>query len=262
MMQPLALLLRYRKVLAAVTRVELSKRYSGSLLGKVWVVLYPVLLLAMYLFVYVAVFRIQFPGSGPMDYVIYVFCGLIPYIGLMEALTSGCVAIKQNINLIKNVMLPIELIPVRYVLMGMATQAVGLSMLLVLVIGNGNVGWGLIALPLVFALQVLWLIGVVWIVSPLGVALPDTSHFVNLFVLFLMFVSPIGFRPDMVPEALRLTLYFNPVFYLAETYRASLIRGYPVSWPTVAAYAGICIVTFIAGNRFFRRFKNVLVDYE
>lgn len=262
MLQPLALLLRYRKILVAVTRVELGKRYSGSLLGKAWVVLYPILLLLMYLFVYVAIFQIRFPGSGPMDYVIYVFCGLIPYIGFMEAATSGCVAIKQNINLIKNVMLPIELIPVRYVIMGMATQAVGLLMLLLLVIANGQPGWSLLALPLIFVLQLLWLIGLVWIISPLGVALPDTSHFVSLFVLFLMFVSPIGFRPDMVPEALRLTLYVNPIYYMAEAYRASLIDGYAVSWLTLAVYAAVCILTFVVGNRFFRRFKSVLVDYE
>src|SRR2546422_11023928 len=103
LVRPVHLIFKYRAILTAVTRVEFAKRYSGSLLGKLWVVLYPILLLSMYLFVYVVVFGMRFPGASRLDYVIYVFCGLIPYIGFMEAVTSGCVAIKQNIHLIKNV---------------------------------------------------------------------------------------------------------------------------------------------------------------
>src|SRR5262245_66555054 len=113
--KPLQLIFQYRHILAAITRVEFGKRYSGSILGKLWVVLYPVLFLSMYLFVYAGVFGMQFKEGGRLDYVIYVFCGLIPFIGFMEAVTSGSLAIKQNIHLIKNVMLPIELIPLRYV---------------------------------------------------------------------------------------------------------------------------------------------------
>src|SRR5689334_10226946 len=125
--KPFQLLARYRKILAAVTRVELAKKYSGSAFGKLWLVLYPALLLSMYLFVYSVVFGMQFPNSSRLEYVIYVFCGLIPYIGFMEAVTSGCVSIKQNIHLVKNVMLPIELIPVRYVLTSAATEVISLG---------------------------------------------------------------------------------------------------------------------------------------
>src|SRR5262245_35059979 len=102
----LALLINYRKILSAITQVELAKRYSGSIMGKVWIVLYPILLLCIYLFVYMAVFQMTFPGSSRLDYVLYVFAALIPFIGFMESVTSGCVALKQNMHLIKNVMLP------------------------------------------------------------------------------------------------------------------------------------------------------------
>src|SRR5262249_17510323 len=195
---PFHLLARYRKILGSVTRVEFAKKYSGSALGKVWILLYPALLLLMYLFVYMVVFGLRFPGSSSMDYVIYVFCGLIPYIAFMEAVTSGCVAIKQNIHLVKNVMLPIELIPVRYVLMSMITEVIGLALLLGLITLNGSLGWRLIGLPVAVALQTLMLAGILWFLSPLGVALPDTGYFVNLVVLLLMFVSPFGFNSHIV----------------------------------------------------------------
>jgi len=242
--------------------VEFGKKYSGSVLGKMWLLLYPMLLLSMYLFVYTLVFRIQFPGSSRMDYVIYVFCGLIPYIGFMEAVTSGAVAIKQNIHLIKNVMLPIELIPVRYVLMSMITELISLTLLLGLIIWNGSLTWRLIALPFAVLLQAAMLSGLLWFIAPLGAALPDTSYFVNLAVLFLMFISPIGFRPDMVPAVFRFALYLNPIYYMTEIYRGTLIPGYSVSSFIIFVYVATSIAMFFAGSAFFRRFKSVIADYE
>jgi hypothetical protein len=100
---------RYRRMLTAITRIELAKRHAGSVLGMTWVVLQPALLLSVYVFVYMVVLRMRFEGFSRFDYVLYVFCGLVPYLRFMEALTTA-LSIKQNIHLVKNVMLPIELI--------------------------------------------------------------------------------------------------------------------------------------------------------
>src|SRR6185295_15489241 len=112
----IGIIYRYRRMLVAITRVELAKRHAGSILGITWVVLQPALLLSVYIFVYMVVLRMRFEGFSRFDYVLYVFCGLVPYLGFMEALTTGALSIKQNIHLVKNVMLPIELIPVRSVI--------------------------------------------------------------------------------------------------------------------------------------------------
>jgi len=259
---PLHLIFKYRKILMSVARVEFAKRYSGSLFGRFWVLLYPTLLLSMYLFVYVAVFQMRFSDASPIDYAIYVFCGLIPYIGFMEAVTSGCTAIKQNIHLVRNVMLPIELIPLRYVLMSIITEVIGLGLLIALAAWNGSLSWNLIGLPFVVVIQTMLLAGIVWFISPLAMVLPDTSYFVNLFVMLLMFVSPIGFRPDMVHGLFRLALYLNPVFYMTEVFRGAVISGHSISAPVIATYIVISAILFFAGSAFFRRIKNVLADYE
>ena len=259
---PLRLISRHRKVLAAVTRVEIAKKYSGSALGTAWLVLYPFLLLSMYVFVYSVVYGMQFPGGSRMNYVIYVFSGLIPYIGFMEAVTAGSVALKQNMHLIKNVMLPIELIPVRYVLVSLVTELISLCLLLGLLVGNGSIGWKLIGLPFALLLQLLFLAGLLWFLAPIGVALPDMIHFVNLLVLFLMFVSPIGFRPDMVPAVFRFMLYFNPIYYMTEVYRGILIPGHPLPPYILLIYSSFTILLFFLGSAFFRKFKRVIADYE
>ena len=256
------LIYRYRRLLASITRVELKKRHAGSVLGLAWVVLQPALLLSVYLFVYMVVFPYRFPGFSRMDYVLYVFCGLVPYLGFMEALTTGALSIRQNIHLVKNVMLPIELIPVRGVIVGMASQFVSIALVLLLVAANWGLSWHILWLPVVVALQVMWLVGLTWVLASLTVALPDITYFINLFVFLLMFLSPIGFKPDMLPKGFVWILYLNPIYYMTEMYRDSMLNGH---WPPPsvgAIYVLMCLATFALGGAFFERFKSVLADYE
>jgi lipopolysaccharide transport system permease protein len=253
---------RYRHLLASITRVELGKRHAGSVLGMSWVVLQPALLLSVYLFIYMVVFPVKLQNFSEFEFVLYVFCGLVPYLGFMEALTTGALSIKQNIHLVKNVMLPIELIPVRAVLVGMASQFVSIAFVLLLVAGSRELTWHVLWLPAVVLLQMMWLVGLVWILSSITVALPDVTYFVNLFVFMLMFLSPIGYRPEAVPQKFRWVIHFNPIYYLTEMYRDSMLNG---RWPrpsVMAVYGVMCLATFALGSAFFERFKGVLADYE
>lgn len=250
------------RLLVAITRVELSKKYAGSVLGASWLVLQPALLLSVYIFVYQYVFKVRFPGFSGFDYLVYVLTGLVPYMGSIEAITSGAVSIKQNIHLVKNVMLPIELVPVRAVLVAAATQAVGLVVVLLLAAVNGDANPFWLLLPIIWALQLITLFGIVWMLSSIAVAIPDISHFISLFLFLLMWVSPIGFTPEMVPPALGAVLYLNPVYYLLEMYRDSILVGRLPPASHVAAFVGIAVTTFAIGATFFRAFRGALLDYE
>jgi len=257
-----AIIYRYRRMLAAITRVELAKRHAGSLLGVAWVVLQPALLLSVYLFVYMVVMRMRFEGFSRFDYVLYVFCGLVPYLGFMEALTTGALSIKQNINLVKNVMLPIELIPIRSVIVGMASQFVSIALVLLLVAADRSLSWRVVLLPAVVILQVMWLAGLTWVLSSITVALPDITYFVNLFVFLLMFLSPIGYRPDMVPQGFGWIIYLNPIYYMTEMYRGTMLNSVAVTRLVAVVYVSMCVATFALGSAFFERFRGVLTDYE
>jgi len=255
------IIVRNRRLLASITRVELAKRYAGSVLGMAWVVLQPALLLSVYLFVYMVVFPNRDKNFSQFDFVLYVFCGLVPYLGFMEAFTTGGLSIKQNIHLVKNVMLPIELIPVRTVLVGMASQFVSIGVVLVMAAGARVLSWHVVWLPVIVLLQVMWLIGLTWILASITVALPDITYFVNLFIFLLMFLSPIGWRPGDL-KVFTWILKVNPIFYLTEVYRGSILHASRPSLTVVGVYVVMCVVTFAMGGAFFERFKGVLTDYE
>jgi lipopolysaccharide transport system permease protein len=257
------IILRYRRLLAAITRVELAKRHAGSILGMAWVVLQPLLLLSVYLFVYMVVFPVKLSNFGKIDFTIYVFCGLVPYLGFMEALTTGGLSIKQNMHLVKNVMLPIELIPVRAVLVGMASQFVSIGIVLILAGGIGILSWNAAWLPVIVLLQMMWLVGLTWILASLTVALPDITYFVNLLVFLLAFISPIAYRPDtLAGSGFGWITTINPIFYLTAVYRGSILHANTPSFAVIGVYVVMCVATFAIGGAFFERFRGVLTDYE
>ena len=251
-----------RQILLTVTKLEIQKKYSGTIIGKLWVPLYPLLLLSIYLFVYMVIFRVRFPGYSEFGYTLYVFAGLIPYIGMSDALTSSCLSIKQNMHLIKNVMLPIDLVPIRTVFVSMVGVLVSLSILIMLVAFAGELSLKITLFPIVFILQVMFLIGLALFLSSIALVVPDIANFVNLSMLLFMFISPIGYKPEMVPERFSAIVFLNPVHYLAEAFRMTLLRTHEFNGVNFTIFCLICILCFAFGAAFFRKFKGFLLDHE
>jgi lipopolysaccharide transport system permease protein len=256
------LIARYAPLLVTTTRLELAKRYAGSLLGLSWFVLQPLLLLGAYLFVYLVVFRVRFPGFSQLDYVLYVFCGLVPYLGFMEGLTSGTLAIRQNMHLVKNVMLPVELLPVRNVLVATAGQVIALGIVLVLVAWNGMLGVSALLVPVHVVVQFVFVVGLALMLSAIAVIIPDVSYVLNIVLFLLMFLSPIGFRPEMVPQEFQFVVQLNPMSYMIAVYRDSIIFAQLPALATWGVFVALAIVSFVAGSVFFRLFRGVLLDLE
>jgi lipopolysaccharide transport system permease protein len=164
---------------------------------------------------------------------------------------------------VRNILFPVELLPVRAVMVGLATQMVATLLLIILSAVDLRLSPRALFLPLIIVGQILFLWGVAWILSLIAVVLPDIAYFVNLSLTFLIFISPIGFRPEMVPEALRFVLYLNPLTYLINAYRACLFENtgpwtdaFP--WPVLL----MGLLFFIAGAAFFERLRDALLADE
>ena len=215
--------------------------------GRSWLFLQPALLLSVYLFVYLVVFKVRFPGFSRLDYVLYVFAALVPYLGVIEG-TNARGAVDQAEHAPRQERDAADRAgpgahrPGRD---GGECLALVLVILLCAAEGILSPSWWL---PLALLLQVVVLVGLAWILSSLGVALPDISYFVNLFMFLLMFVSPIAFEPSMVPEPLRFVVYVNPVFYLIETFRDCLLFGRLIDPRVWAIQAALSLGVFALGS--------------
>ncbi|MFN0302857.1 MAG: ABC transporter permease [Burkholderiales bacterium] len=253
---------RHRTVLIATLFIELRKRYAGSTIGAAWLVLHPILLLSVYLFVFLVVFRVRFPGYSDFGYVLYVFTGLVPYLGLSEAISTGSLSIKANAHLVRNVMLPIELIPVRTVATSLAMQFAALGVVIVLAAAGGELTPKIVALPVVLALQFLMVLGIVLAISAIAVFVQDIAYFINLALILLMFVSPIGFRPEMLPIEWHFLLWINPLHYMTDAFRFSLLASHQADPRALVGFGVLAVSLFAMGGALFLRLRSALIDYE
>jgi lipopolysaccharide transport system permease protein len=258
----LANLRRSWHVLWTLTVIECRRKYAGSILGMLWYPLYSMLVLGSYCFLYLVVFRIRYRELGTYDFVLFVFSGLIPYLGFSEAVSTGLGSVKANLALLRNAVFPIELVPVKHVLAAMVGLLSSLALLLAMILPTPYRGWHLLYLPVPLLDLLLFTIGIIWILAAGAVVVPDIAQLVNIALLLFMFLSPIGFSIDLVPPRARALVFFNPLSYLIEAFRYALIgvRVTPIWFDGVFLVAALFLAA-IAGS-FFRRMSPVFSDYE
>lgn len=255
------LLLDRLPLLVRVTRDDVRARYAGSTLGFAWFVLSPLLVLSVYAAVYLVVFRVRVEGLGPAEYVLFVFAGLVPFLATGEALSLGVPSVVANRGVIHGTVFPIDLIPARAVLSAQGVMAVGLAIVLVGSVALGRLRWTAALVPLLWLLQALFLLGVVWLLSLLNVVLRDLQNAVTLLLMLLLVASPIAYTPDMVPSRLRPLLAVNPLAWFITAWQDVLVLGRFPSLTHGLALVVLSVATFRFGGFFFGRVKRMWIDY-
>ena len=248
-------------MLLRTTRSDLAARYAGSVLGVGWIVLGPGLILALYAVIYAAVFRVRVPTLSTAEFVLFLFCGLVPFLATAEALARSVSAVVTNKAVLSNTIYPIDLTPVNAVLVSAVTFVVGFGAIIVTGLIVGALHMTTFLLPVVALLQLLGLIGVGWIVSILNVVFRDFQNLVTVVMMALLIASPIAFTPDQVPATVKPLILLNPFAYYVRAYQDVVILGVvPSVWHWLALLV-ISLGAFALGSWAFSRAKRVIVDY-
>ena len=249
------------RLLCRITRSELTSRYAGSIFGLGWAVLTPLMMLAIYAVVYLLIFRVRVPGLTPARYVLLIFSGLVPFLMTSEALGSGVVSVVANKAVLSNTVFPIDLAPAKAVLLSQVTMVVGLAVILVASIAMRTLPWTIVFLPAIWALHVLALTGLLWILALINLVFRDLPNLINLLLMMIMILSPIAYTPEMVPESLRPLLALNPMAQFIIAYQSTMILGRFPGLTNLLIVTSLSIGLFGIGGYFFARSKPVFIDY-
>jgi len=255
------LLLSHGGVLWRVTRNELSARYAGSLMGTGWLIVQPLVVLVTYAVVYMYVFRVRVEGLSPLGYVLYVYAGLAPFLMTAEALSAGVTSVLSGKFVLGSGDFPLDLVPVKAVLMSQGSMFVGFALVVSGGLVTGTLTWTVLLFPFLWALYVMGLIGLAWILSLVYLVFRDLPYVIGLVLLVVMIASPIAYTPDMVPPALRPLIVMNPFAYVVTACQQILVAGrFPGTMHAIVLIGG-SLGLFAAGGWFFSRAKGVLLDY-
>lgn len=259
--QPLSLLVRHRRLIFRTVQTEVRQKYAGSILGSVWYFLLPALLLAAYVLLYLLILRVKPAGLTPAVYIVYLFSGLIPYLGISEGLAAGVNALVTNRSLLKTTVFPPELIPVRAVLASQMSFAAGMVVMLTLAtfVGLGSASW-ILLLPIVL-LQMLLLFGLAWILSLLNLLVRDISHAIMFALTVMLLLSPVTFVVDGMQGSTKLIVWMNPLTYFVHSYQSIVVHGRLPQWPVLAVLTTLSLGIFYLGFIAFSRLKTQFADH-
>lgn len=217
--------------------------------------------MAFYSLVYLVIFRVRPTTMTEHEYVLYILSGLIPFLGLSEALTSGTGSLTLNKAVLLNTVFPSELVPVRAVLVSQATTAVGLALTLIVAFLMGKLSWTMLLVPVVWLLQVMFMIGAVWILALTSLVFRDIQQSLTFVMMTLMVVTPIAYTMDMVPRTLRAVVYINPLSYFVFSFHQLIVFGSTPSIAMVAVMVALALLSYGGGFYVFQRAKKVFFDY-
>ena len=258
---PYLSLYRYRDVLLRTLRSEFRLKYAGSAVGTGWYLLAPLLLMALYAVVYLAIFKVRPASMTPADYVVYVFSGLIPFLGFSESLASGSAALARNKAVLLSTVFPPELAPLRAVFVSQGAAAVGLALTVTLAVGLGKLSPALVLLPVVWLALGLFVSGIVWILALASLVIRDIQPALAIATVALLIASPIGYTPDMVPRALAPLLYVNPLSFFVIGFQDIIVFGRAPDPVILATALLLGVMSFSFGYWVFQKAKRVFFDY-
>jgi lipopolysaccharide transport system permease protein len=261
MADPFLMVVRYRRLLISAVINEVRQRYAGLVAGMVWAVLWPLVFMMLYAIIYVGILRIRPVGLTPAEYVLYMFAGLIPLVGFVEALNAGTGSLSANRAVLLNTVFPAELVPVRAVLAGHATTSIGLAIVICGAVGLGKLSPTLLAVPVLLLFQVMFVIGVTWLLALVNLALRDIQQFLAFAAMILLIVSPVSYTPDMVPSPLAFVIYLNPFSYFVVAFHDLVVFSRVPGPGVIVACAVLGIGSFCVGHSIFRRVKPIFLDY-
>ena len=255
---------RNRSLIKSLVKREVIGRYRGSFIGILWSFFNPLFMLAIYTFVFGVVFKSRWSsGSGSQtEFALVLFAGLIVFNFFSECVNRSPMLILSNVNYVKRVVFPLEILP--WVALGSAAFHAVVSWsvwLIAYLILFGVPHITVIFLPLVMLPLMFLIMGFTWWLASLGVYLRDVSQFVGIIVTVLMFLSPIFYPASALPEGLfRNFLSMNPLTTIVEQVRDVMYWGKTPDWTMWAFVSLIGLIIAWLGFAWFQKTRKGFAD--
>lgn len=253
-----------RQLILQMTRREVVGRYKGSVMGLAWSFFNPVFMLAVYTFVFSVVFKSRWgvdTGESQGQFAVVLFVGMIVHGLFAEVLNRSPSLIISNVNYVKKVVFPLEILPV--IAMGTALFHGLISVAVLLsafALFNGYLPWTAVLAPLVLLPLVILTVGFAWMLASLGVFLRDVGQTIGIVTLVMMFLAPVFYPVTAVPEEFRSMIMVNPLTFIIEQARNVLVWGRMPDLTGLVVYLLVAAAVAWMGYVWFQKTRKGFAD--
>jgi len=255
---------QHRQLIKQMAWREVIGRYKGSIMGIFWSFIHPVLMLTVYTFVFSVVFKAKWGGGeeeSKTAFALILFVGLIMHGLLAEVLNRAPNLILSNVNYVKKVVFPLEILPVISLVSALFHTLISLFVLLIAFASiNGYLPWTVLLIPLVILPLVTLILGLAWIFAALGVFIRDIGQTIGIVTTVMMFMAPVFFPLSALPEKYHPYILANPLTFIIEQAREVLIFGHLPNWAGLAIFMTIATIITWAGYSLFQKTRKGFAD--
>jgi lipopolysaccharide transport system permease protein len=252
----------YRELLASFVIRDLISKYKATFIGFFWNVINPLVMLALYTFIFSVVLKVKFGTIGTTsNFALYLFGGMVPWIAFSESVEKASGIIITHHNLVKKTVFPLEILPCYTVISGVVTEFIGLGILLIAtLIMVKHLTLHVLFLPLLVLLQVLFTLGLAFFFASFCVFFRDVMHVVRVMLIAWMFLTPIMYPVTLFPERIRFLVWINPMAVLVSMFRNAVLDGTMPAFWKLGVFSAWALLVFYAGLFFFRKTKWEFAD--
>ena len=256
---------RKRWLLGYFIHRQVTRSYRRSYLGLVWAILGPLVWVFFLALIFSNVIGIKnraVEGDPTLNFGLFLYCGLLPFLTFSEALNKGLNSIRSNSGLVQKVVFPLEILPFTNAIASMVDKVFGFGALLIMLLLFGRtLHPTLLYMPVIVVLQVIFILGLTYIMAVLGTFLPDVAEVMRPVIRGMFFVTPILWPPDRLPESLSWIEDYNPLAYLVTAYRDLILNGTLPGALSTLYFALFSVALFIFGFALFVRLRPKFADH-
>lgn len=253
-----------RRLINQMVKREVIGRYRGSVIGLGWSFFNPILMLTIYTFVFSVVFKARWGNAADesrSEFALVLFAGLIMHGLLADVLNRAPGLIPGNVNYVKKVVFPLEVLPVVTMGATLFHSIISLSVLLVaFLLLNGFIQWTVILIPIVMLPLVFITLGFSWMLAAIGVYLRDVGQTIGIITTIMLFLAPVFYPLAALPEKYHIFILMNPLTYVIEQARLVLVFGQLPHWGGLSIYWAISITVAWLGFWCFQKFRKGFAD--
>jgi lipopolysaccharide transport system permease protein len=250
----------YRELFRVLAWRDLSVRYKQTAIGAVWALIRPLLTMLVFTIIFGRIARL--PSDGAAPYALMVFCGMLPWTFFATGLAEASNSLVINANLITKVYFPRLIVPTATVVVAFVDFLISFAILVALLVWYRFLpSWHMIYLPLFVILAFLASIGPSLWITALNVRYRDFRYIIPFIVQFGLYISPVGFSSNVVPERWRLLYSLNPMVGVIDGFRWCILGDQSQLYlPGLAISAAVTAFLLWLGIRQFRKLEESFAD--
>jgi lipopolysaccharide transport system permease protein len=251
---------RYRELFYILAWRDVLVRYKQTVIGVAWALVRPFITMVVLTIVFNKVAKLPAPGSAP--YALLVFAAMLPWQFFSTAMSESSNSLISNANLISKVYFPRLIVPAGSVITSFVDFLITLGLMAVTMAWYGFLpDWQLLTLPLFIAIAFGAAFGIGLWLCALNVKYRDFRYVVPFLVQFGLYVSPVGFSSDNIPEQWRLLYACNPMVGVIDGFRWALLRGETTLWwPSIVTSVVLTLTFCVSGVWYFRKTERTFAD--